>query len=38
MAENQRNGIQITTQTGACRWGGEVMDDDMAVLGMLQLE
>jgi 5-methylcytosine-specific restriction endonuclease McrA len=38
MTENSRSGIQITPQTGECRWGGETMDDDLAVLCMLQLE
>ncbi len=36
--ENSRSGIRITPQTGECRWGGEVMDDNDAILGMLQLE
>ena len=29
---------QITSQTGECHWGGEQMDDDLAILCMLQLE
>jgi len=37
-AQNTRHGIRISPQTGACRWQGERMDDDLAVLGMLQLE
>ncbi|MGD9021523.1 MAG: DUF222 domain-containing protein [Lysobacterales bacterium] len=37
-ADNAHQGIHITPQTGACRWQGERMDDDLAVLGMLQLE
>jgi len=36
--ENGRRGIRIMPETGECRWGGEVMDDNHAVLGMLQLE
>lgn len=35
---NWRSGLQITPDTGECRWGGERMDDDMAILCMLQLE
>ena len=35
---NTRSGIHITPRTGACRWLGERMDDDLAVLGMLQRE
>jgi hypothetical protein len=38
MTENDRSGIRITPKTGECRWGGEKMDDDLAVLCMLQLE
>jgi hypothetical protein len=38
MTANDRSGIKITTQTGECRWGGEKMDDDLAILCMLQLE
>ena len=38
MTENKRSGIKITAHTGECRWGGEKMDDDLAVLCMLQLE
>jgi hypothetical protein len=38
MTENNRLGIHITRNTGKCRWQGEQMDDDLAVLGMLQLE
>lgn len=30
--------IRITPKTGECRWGGEQMDDDLAMLCMLQLE
>ncbi len=36
--QNDRSGLQITTQTGECRWGGEQMDDDLAILCLLQLE
>ncbi len=36
--ENTRHGIRISPRTGTCRWQGEQMDDDLAVLGMLQLE
>jgi len=38
MTENSRSGIGITPQTGECCWGGEVMDDNDAILCMLQLE
>lgn len=38
MTQNNRSGIRITRNTGECRWQGEGMDDDLAVLGMLQLE
>ena len=37
-SENRRSGLRITPQTGECQWGGERMDDDLAILGMLQLE
>ena len=37
MNKNVQSGIQITPKTGECQWGGERMDDDMAVLCMLQL-
>jgi hypothetical protein len=37
-AQNSQFGLHITHQTGRCRWGGEAMDDNDAVLGMLQLE
>jgi hypothetical protein len=38
MAENKKSGIHITAQTGECRWNGERMDDNDAILCMLQLE
>jgi hypothetical protein len=38
MTANSRTGIKIDHRTGANRWAGERMDDDLAVLGMLQLE
>ena len=38
MTENSQSGIRITSETGECRWGGEEMDDNDAILGMLQLE
>jgi hypothetical protein len=34
---NRRSGIHITHKSGECQWGGEQMDDDLAVLGLLQL-
>ncbi len=37
-AQNSRLGLQITSETGECQWAGERMDDDLAVLCMLQLE
>jgi hypothetical protein len=37
-ADHAGSGIQITPKTAQSRWLGEVMDDDLAVLGMLQLE
>jgi hypothetical protein len=37
-AANRRSGLKIGPQTGECRWQGEKMDDDLAVLCMLQLE
>ena len=36
--KNSKSGLRITPQTGECQWGGEQMDDDMAILCMLQLE
>jgi hypothetical protein len=36
--ENHRSGIHITPKTGKCQWDGEEMDDNDAVLGLLQLE
>ena len=36
--ENSQCGIRITPETGKCHWGGEVMDDNDAILCMLQLE
>ena len=38
ITENTQQDIHVTPETGECRWGGEAMDDDMAVLCMLQLE
>ena len=38
MTENSLSDIRITPKTGECRWGGERMDDDLAILCMLQLE
>jgi len=35
---NRMSGLNITPATGECRWQGEKMDDDLAVLCMLQLE
>jgi hypothetical protein len=37
-ADNRRSGLKIDPKTGECRWQGEKMDDDLAVLCMLQLE
>jgi hypothetical protein len=37
-SKNRRSGLHITPQTGECQWGGERMDDDLAILCMLQLE
>ena len=37
-AQNDKSGLKITAQSGECRWGGEQMDDDLAILCMLQLE
>ncbi len=36
--ENAQSGVQISPDTGKCCWGGEQMDDDLAVLCLLQLE
>jgi hypothetical protein len=36
--ENSLAGNCITHETGECQWGGERMDDDLAVLCMLQLD
>ncbi len=36
--KNSQSGLCITPQTGECHWGGEQMDDDLAILCMLQLE
>ena len=36
--QNTRCGLRITPETGACQWHGEAMDDNHAMLGMLQLE
>jgi len=38
MTENSQSNIRITPKTGECHWGGEQMDDDLAILCMLQLE
>jgi len=38
MTDNNRTGIHITPDTGECCWGGEIMDHNDAILGMLQLE
>ncbi len=38
MTQNHRSGIRITPTTGKCEWGGEVMDDNDAILCLLQLE
>ena len=38
MTHNSESGIKITPKTGSCRWLGEAMNDDLAVLGLLQLE
>jgi len=35
---NRRSGLHITPETGECCWEGERMDDDLAILCMLQLE
>jgi len=35
---NDRNGIQITPDTGECLWDGQAMDDNDAMTCMLQLE
>jgi hypothetical protein len=34
--QNDKSGLQITSQTGECQWGGEQMDDDLAILCLLQ--
>jgi Domain of unknown function (DUF222)/HNH endonuclease len=36
--QHSESGIQITPKTAQSLWLGEKMDDDLAVLGMLQLE
>ena len=36
--KNGQSGLRITPETGECRWGGEQMDDDLAILCMFQLE
>ena len=38
MTENSWSDIRITPETGECRWEGEQMDDDLAILCMLQLD
>ena len=37
-SENHQSGLRVTAETGECQWSGERMDDDLAVLCMLQLE
>ena len=37
-ANHAASGVHITPKTAQSRWLGEQMDDDLAVLGMLQLE
>jgi hypothetical protein len=36
--QHSESGIHITPKTAQSLWLGEKMDDDLAVLGMLQLE
>jgi len=36
MSANDQAGVSITPETGACHWGGEKMDDELAVLCMQQ--
>jgi len=38
VSANSQSGLNTTAETGECLWGGERMDDDLAVLCMLQLE
>jgi len=38
MTQNRRSGLDIGPRTGTCRWAGETMDDDLAVMGLLQRE
>ena len=38
MTQNNRSDINITPNSGKCHWAGEVMDDNDAILCMLQLE
>jgi len=38
MTQNSQSDIRITPKTGKCHWAGEVMDDNDAILCMLQLE
>ena len=35
---NRLSGLNISPETGKCQWGGEQMDDDLAILCILQLE
>jgi hypothetical protein len=35
---NRRNGLNIDPSTAVPRWHGEEMDDDLAVLGLIQKE
>jgi predicted metalloprotease with PDZ domain len=36
--QHSESGIHVTPKTAQSQWLGEKMDDDLAVLGMLQLE
>ena len=36
--KNRELGLDITTETPVPNWRGETMDNDLAVLGLLQLE
>ena len=35
---NRKNGLEINHETLACRWTGEQMDYDLAVLGLQSRE
>jgi len=37
-ARNRKNRLEITHETLACRWSGEQMDYDLAVLGLQSWE